>query len=164
MGSSSTYLVNIVLKSNFFTARNTNFCDISSGIFNFSPKCRVKVTGKKKNVVINGILEAYFKAYPHKRPALQPIDNTKREMKTATNTENEVCLKKMILLEMKRFFFQEHLNEIYDDSDEEEDDDDDEIEDDEDDDGDHDDEEEEDEEEEEVIKNSFMSILVHAFL
>lgn len=38
------------------------------------PKCRVKVTGKKKNVVINGILEAFFKAYPEKRPVLKVVD------------------------------------------------------------------------------------------
>jgi hypothetical protein len=54
----------------------------------------VKVVGKKKNVVINGILEAYLKAYPHKRPALQTIDNTKSKMTTASNMKNEVCLKK----------------------------------------------------------------------
>ncbi|CAF3932907.1 unnamed protein product [Adineta steineri] len=39
------------------------------------PKCRVKVTGKKKNFVINGILEAYLKAYPHKRPAPKEDDD-----------------------------------------------------------------------------------------
>ena len=37
-------------------------------IFYCSPKCRVKVIGKKRNVVINGILEAYLKAFPNKRP------------------------------------------------------------------------------------------------
>ncbi len=57
----------------------------------FSPQCRVKVTGKKKNVVINGILEAYLKAYPHKRPILQAIDNMKCKTKTSTNQKNEVC-------------------------------------------------------------------------
>ncbi len=55
----------------------------------FSPKCRVKVTGKKKNVVINGILEAFLKAYPQKRPVLKPIDNTTCKIKPT----NEVCLK-----------------------------------------------------------------------
>ncbi|CAF2951042.1 unnamed protein product [Rotaria sp. Silwood2] len=54
------------------------------------PKCRVKVTDKKKNVVINGILEAFFKAYPHKRPVLKAIDNTKRKMKTTTNAKIEI--------------------------------------------------------------------------
>jgi len=64
----------------------------------------VKVVGKKKNVVINGILEAYLKAYPHKRPALQTIDNTKAKMTTASNMKNEVCLKKWFLLEIKFLF------------------------------------------------------------
>ncbi|CAF1199673.1 unnamed protein product [Rotaria sp. Silwood1] len=54
------------------------------------PKCRVKVTDKKKNVVINGILEAFFKAYPHKRPVLKAIDNRKCKIKTTTNTNIEV--------------------------------------------------------------------------
>ena len=39
-----------------------------------SPKCRVKVIGKKKNVVVNGLLEAYLKAFPHKRPEPKTID------------------------------------------------------------------------------------------
>lgn len=42
------------------------------------PKCRVKVTGKKKNFVINGILEAYLKAHPHKRPAPKQSDEEKQ--------------------------------------------------------------------------------------
>ncbi|CAF2071033.1 unnamed protein product [Rotaria magnacalcarata] len=54
------------------------------------PKCRVKVTDKKKNVVINGILEAYLKVYPNKRPTLNPIDSTKNAMKTTTSTKIEV--------------------------------------------------------------------------
>ncbi|CAF1251860.1 unnamed protein product [Rotaria sordida] len=53
------------------------------------PKCRVKVIDKKKNVVINGILEAFLKAYPHKRPVLKAIDNTKCKMNTATNAKIE---------------------------------------------------------------------------
>ena len=51
------------------------------------PKCRVKVTAKKKNVVINGILEAFFKAYPEKRPALKVIDVTQQQ----TNARVQVC-------------------------------------------------------------------------
>lgn len=51
------------------------------------PKCRVKVTGKKKNVVINGILEAFFKAYPDKRPALKTMDNTQ----PSTTARVQVC-------------------------------------------------------------------------
>jgi hypothetical protein len=50
------------------------------------PKCRVKVTGKKKNVVINGILEAFLKAYPQKGPVLTTIDN----MAMKTKAKNEV--------------------------------------------------------------------------
>jgi len=70
-------------------------------IYIFSPKCRVKVTGKKKNVVINGILEAFLKAYPQKRPVLKPIDNTACKIKPI----NEVCLKiKRILLEISILF------------------------------------------------------------
>ena len=34
----------------------------------------MKVIGKKKNVVINGILEAYLRAYPHKRPEPKQTD------------------------------------------------------------------------------------------
>jgi hypothetical protein len=50
------------------------------------------VIGKKKNVVINGILEAYLKAYPHKRPVLKAIDNNKcKVIKKTTNTKNDVC-------------------------------------------------------------------------
>lgn len=49
----------------------------------FSPKCRVKVTGKKRNVVINGILEAFLKAYPHKRPAPKDDDQDKPVAKKA---------------------------------------------------------------------------------
>ncbi len=56
--------------------------------FIFSPKCRVKVTGKKKNFVINGILEAYLKAYPHKRPASKEPDD---ESNKAHNRKYEVC-------------------------------------------------------------------------
>ncbi len=52
----------------------------------FSPKCRVKVTGKKKNFVINGILEAYLKAYPHKRPVPKEPDEDKSK-----NTKYDVC-------------------------------------------------------------------------
>lgn len=48
----------------------------------FSPKCRVKVTGKKKNVVINGILEAYLKAFPHKRPQPRIDDESEKTNKT----------------------------------------------------------------------------------
>ncbi len=55
------------------------------------PKCRAKVIGKKKNVVINGILEAFLKAYPQKRPVLKTIDNTNCPIKTTTNTKIEVC-------------------------------------------------------------------------
>ena len=54
------------------------------------PKCRAKVTAKKKNVVINGILEAFLKAYPHKRPVLKSIDNTAGAVKTAANTNVQV--------------------------------------------------------------------------
>jgi hypothetical protein len=64
----------------------------------------VKVTGKKKNVVINGILEAFLKAYPQKGPVLTTIDN----MAMKTKPKNEVV-----------------QNTMYDDEDEEEDDDDD---------------------------------------
>jgi len=46
------------------------------------PKCRVKVTGKKKNVVINGILEAYLKAFPHKRPQPRIDDESEKTNKT----------------------------------------------------------------------------------
>lgn len=52
-------------------------------MFVFSPKCRVKVTGKKKNFVINGILEAYLKAYPHKRP--QPKVTEENSDRTKNN-------------------------------------------------------------------------------
>ena len=54
------------------------------------PHCRVKVTGKKKNVVINGILEAFFKAYPEKRPVLQAIDNKNSKVKGPISTNNQV--------------------------------------------------------------------------
>lgn len=54
----------------------------------------MKVTGKKKNVVINGILEAFLKANPQKRPVLKPIDNSKNKVKTTMNTQNQVCLNK----------------------------------------------------------------------
>jgi len=49
----------------------------------------VKVTGKKKNFVINGILEAFLKAYPHKTPAPKQSDE---EKKTDEN-RNQVCWK-----------------------------------------------------------------------
>jgi len=52
-------------------------------------------------VVINGILEAFLKAYPQKRPVLKPIDNTACKIKPI----NEVCLKiKRILLEISILF------------------------------------------------------------
>ncbi len=50
----------------------------------------MKVTGKKKNVVINGILEAFLKAYPQKRPALKTIDNTKCKIQTTTNVKRKM--------------------------------------------------------------------------
>ncbi len=59
-------------------------------LFLFSPKCRVKVTGKKKNFVINGILEAYLKAYPHKRPVPKEPDEDKSK-----NIKHQVCEKKI---------------------------------------------------------------------
>ena len=71
-----------------FLFTTTNDADL------FSPNCRAKVIGKKKNVVINGILEAYFKAYPHKRPALQAIDNIKAKPKTSINANNAVGTQK----------------------------------------------------------------------
>lgn len=61
---------NVMVHGKLFNELGNNEISSShmiSGFF-FSPKCRVKVTGKKKNFVINGILEAYLKAYPHKRP------------------------------------------------------------------------------------------------
>lgn len=67
------------------------FSNINDNKEFFSPQCRVKVTGKKKNVVINGILEAFLKAYPNKRPVLKPIDNSKQQIRTTTNTQNQVC-------------------------------------------------------------------------
>jgi len=54
------------------------------------PKCRVKVTGKKKNFVINGILEAYLKAYPHKRPVSKQPDEDSDESKKVKNKKHEV--------------------------------------------------------------------------
>ncbi len=41
----------------------------------------MKVTGKKKNFVINGILEAYLKAYPHKRPVPKEPDEDHEKSK-----------------------------------------------------------------------------------
>ena len=52
-----------------------------------SPKCRVKVTGKKKNFVINGILEAYLKAYPQKRPEPKVTEN---DLDKRKNNRHEV--------------------------------------------------------------------------
>jgi hypothetical protein len=49
------------------------------------------VIGKKKNFVINGILEAYLRAYPHKRPTAKIPDE---DPEKAKNTKHEVCLKK----------------------------------------------------------------------
>lgn len=60
----------------------------------FSPKCRVKVTGRKKNVVINGILEAFLKAFPHKRPEPK-IEEESKSSKYQVRSENitpELCL------------------------------------------------------------------------
>ena len=59
-----------------------------------SPKCRIKVIGKKKNFVINGILEAYLKAYPHKRPAPKEPDEHNEKSKKAKTTKYEVCRRK----------------------------------------------------------------------
>lgn len=59
--------------------------------FYFSPKCRVKVVDKKKNVIINGVLEAYLKAHPNKRPTLNDVDTPKRKMRATTNDNLEVC-------------------------------------------------------------------------
>ena len=57
----------------------------------FSPKCRVKVTGKKKNFVINGILDAYLKAHPNKRPAPKEPDEDTEKAKRLKNDKHEVC-------------------------------------------------------------------------
>jgi hypothetical protein len=57
--------------------RKRSFCS------RFSPKCRVKVIGKKKNFVINGILEAFLKAYPHKRPGPKELDQDYEKSKKA---------------------------------------------------------------------------------
>ena len=51
------------------------------------PKCRVKVTSTKKNVVINGILDAFYKAYPERKPVLQPIEN---QNTTVINIQDQV--------------------------------------------------------------------------
>jgi hypothetical protein len=64
--------------------------------FLFSPKCRAKVTNKKKNVMINSILDAFLKSNPdksstndddHRREIETQIDET---MTTSTN-ETVVC-------------------------------------------------------------------------
>ena len=72
------------------TTRTLEESGFISSFFFSSPKCRVKVTGKKKNVVISGILEAYLKANPQKRPVLQPIDNQSKckVLKTSTSTHH----------------------------------------------------------------------------
>lgn len=44
--------------------------------------------GKKKNFVINGILEAYLKAYPQKRPAPKEPDE---EYNKAKKAKHDVC-------------------------------------------------------------------------
>jgi hypothetical protein len=56
----------------------------------------VKVIGKKKNFVINGILAAYLKAYPHKRPVSKEHDEENDKSKKAKITKYEVCRKKML--------------------------------------------------------------------
>ncbi|CAF4313079.1 unnamed protein product [Rotaria sp. Silwood2] len=61
------------------------------------PKCRVKVIGKKKNFVINGILEAYLKAYPHKRPVSKQSDEHSDESTKMKPTKHEVGLDGMYL-------------------------------------------------------------------
>ncbi|CAF0730249.1 unnamed protein product [Didymodactylos carnosus] len=39
------------------------------------PQCRQKVIGKKKNFLVNNMIEIYLKSFPHKRPEPKPVEN-----------------------------------------------------------------------------------------
>ncbi|CAF1051190.1 unnamed protein product [Adineta ricciae] len=97
------------------------------------PKCRVKVTGKKKNFVINGILDAYLKAHPNKRPAPKEPDEDTEKAKRLKNDKHEVGPDGMYLYNTQ--YDDGGDDEEEEDNDEDEVEDEDDVDDDDDDDG-----------------------------